>query len=242
MRYQLFCCLLSPIEELFPDLGMSWWTPPNLKLERYKRIWLGRVASILTVWTPILSVVAQIMTTPAGPIITAFLTVTIFTAFGIRLYVLGKKLDKIFASPTYIALQQSSTKSPEKGEPEGNSHMVEVKSGLWNLPSGSAEVRQLLKDTDGYLISVCGKSFDFLDVAELMYFTVFSSIAVILFTALDDVRGLAFVAVGTILTGAFFMAQFRHRHMLLDVFGRVIFTAGFLLNLYNLNRAENKVD
>mmetsp|Transcript_37709 Transcript_37709/g.82030 ORF Transcript_37709/g.82030 Transcript_37709/m.82030 type:complete len:243 (+) Transcript_37709:240-968(+) len=241
MRYQLFLCLLSPVEELFPDLGMSWWTPPNLRLERYARVWPGRVASILTVWTPILSVVAQLMTSPASPIITSCLTVAIFTAFGIRLYVLGKKLDKIFASTTYIALQQSKHETPETKNTDKTSDLVEVKSAFFCFPPGSLEVRQLLKSTDGCPVSVGGLSFDFLEVAEMLYFVVFSSISVIIYTALDDVKWLAFFAVGLILFGAFFMAQFRHRHQLLDVFGRVVFTAGFLTNLYNLNRADNKL-
>eukprot|EP00976_Prorocentrum_cordatum_P116909 1196229-Prorocentrum_minimum.AAC.6 len=255
MRYQLFLCFLSPVEELFPDLCMSWWTPPSLKLERYARLWPGRVASILTVWTPILSVVAQIMTVPEGPVITSLLTVSIFSAFAIRLGGMGSKLKKIFDSPEYKALNLPNGEKlgkvppePSGGPGEGISPELktpasaDLKSSIVGLPRGSSEVRRLLKSTYGYLVQVGDRSFEVLEVAEIMYFFVFGSIAVIVYTALDDAKWLAFVAVGTLLTGAFFMAQFRHRHQLLDIFGRVVFTTGFLLNLYNLNRAENKVD
>ena len=69
----------------------------------------------------------------------------------------------------------------------------------------------------------------------------FGSIAAILYTALDDKKWLALVAVGTILIGAFFMAKNRHHNQKLDVFGRVVFACGFITNLYNLNRADNQL-
>mmetsp|Transcript_28475 Transcript_28475/g.47827 ORF Transcript_28475/g.47827 Transcript_28475/m.47827 type:complete len:286 (-) Transcript_28475:237-1094(-) len=283
VRYQLFLCLLSPIEELFPDLGMSWWTPPDLRLERYVRLWPGRVMSILTVWTPILSVVAQLMDGAVGQLFTALLTAAIFGAFAVRLRLLGGKLDAgIFKTPAWISLTEKNKthkvtsvrgdgvhritkvdeKDPQK-EAEGSSTDVS-KAGSPNdgsliyftgglityftpgLPEGSLEVARLLKETDGYRIGLSGGlSFEALEVAEMLYFIVFSSLSVIVYLALDDSEDedaawLGFAAVGAIFVGANFMAKFRHRSQPLDILGRVVFTIGFLTNLYNLNRADSR--
>jgi len=77
-------------------------------------------------------------------------------------------------------------------------------------------------------------------IPELLYFVVFSSIGVVLYTAVPDNHWLVPVAILTIFLGASMISTFRkgrHTNLTLDVVGRLVFVTGFLLNLYNLYRA-----
>ena len=281
MRFQLLLCLLSPIEELFPDLCMSWWLPPSLQLERYAKLWPGRVLSILIVWTPILSVVAHLTSSSISPVVTPILVVCIFGAFAIRLYLLGRKLHHVLQSPACKECcdQVAQTELPQMVNRaavnqvvvdqvlvvDSDDQVAEVSVQSKDAGNASAELctassakvaasdqleirRQaetnlvkLLEATDAQRVSFGKVTFDLIEIAEVLYLVVFGSIAAILYTALDDKKWLALVAVGTILIGAFFMAKNRHRNQKLDVFGRVVFACGFVTNLYNLNRADNQL-
>lgn len=79
-------------------------------------------------------------------------------------------------------------------------------------------------------------------IPELLYFLVFSSIGVILYMTLKDYLWLVPVAILMIFIGASMMSTFRtgkHVNLTLDITGRLIFSTGFLLNLYNLVRATS---
>ena len=274
MRFQLLLCLLSPIEELFPDLCMSWWLPPSLQLERYAKLWPGRVLSILIVWTPILSVVAQLTTSSISPVVTPLLAVCIFGAFAIRLYLLGRKLHHVLQSSAYkeccdhvaqtelpqmvnrAAVNQVVVDSDDQvtevsvqSKDAGNASAEHTASSAKVAASDQLEIRRqaetnlvkLLEATDAQRVSFGKVTFDLIEIAEVLYLVVFGSIAAILYTALDDKKWLALVAVRTILIGAFFMAKNRHRNQKLDVFGRVVFACGFVTNLYNLDRADSQL-
>ena len=81
-------------------------------------------------------------------------------------------------------------------------------------------------------------------IPELLYFAAFSSIGAILYTVVPDTLWLVPVAILTIFLGAFIIGTFRegkNANLALDILGRLIFTTGFLLNLYNLIRAAEAV-
>lgn len=81
-------------------------------------------------------------------------------------------------------------------------------------------------------------------IPELLYFIAFSSIGVLLYTAVPSKHWLVPVAILSIFLGAFTIGTFRrgrHVNLALDIVGRLIFVAGFLLNLYNLARAASAV-
>ena len=77
---------------------------------------------------------------------------------------------------------------------------------------------------------------------EILYFIAFSSIAWVLYNSVIDKHWLVPIAILAIFLGAFMMATFRQgakKNFTLDILGRVVFTGGFLLNLYNLARAAS---
>ena len=77
---------------------------------------------------------------------------------------------------------------------------------------------------------------------EILYFIAFTSIGTILYTAVPNKDWLVPAAILTIFFGAFIISTFRRgksKDLTLDVMGRLIFTVGFLLNLYNLARAAS---
>ena len=77
-------------------------------------------------------------------------------------------------------------------------------------------------------------------VPELLYLFAFTAIGFVLFATVPDRSWLVFAAIGTIWFGAGMMARFRRgpdANLTLDRLGRSVFVIGFLLNLYNLNRA-----
>jgi hypothetical protein len=79
---------------------------------------------------------------------------------------------------------------------------------------------------------------------EFLYFIAFSSIGIILYSAVPNNAWLVPVAILTIFLGASMMSTFRRgekANLNLDVIGRLIFVTGFLLNLYNLIRAAEAV-
>ena len=81
-------------------------------------------------------------------------------------------------------------------------------------------------------------------IPELLYVVAFASIGFILYGAVPDMSWLVPMAIGIIWLGASMIATFRQgpqANLQLDVFGRGVFVFGFLLNLYNLDRAASSV-
>ena len=81
-------------------------------------------------------------------------------------------------------------------------------------------------------------------IPELLYVVAFSSIGFVVYGAVPDMRWLVPVAIGIIWLGAAMLATFRRgprANLPLDVLGRTVFVIGFLLNLYNLDRAASSV-
>lgn len=79
-------------------------------------------------------------------------------------------------------------------------------------------------------------------IPEILYFIAFSAIGWVLFDAVPNSQWLVPLAILSIYFGAFIMASFRNgvkKNLIIDVIGRIIFTLGFLLNLYNLARATS---
>ncbi len=79
---------------------------------------------------------------------------------------------------------------------------------------------------------------------ELLYVVAFSSIGLVLYGAVPDRSWSVPVAIGIICLGASMIATFRRgpqANRPLDILGRGVFVIGFLLNLYNLDRAASSV-
>jgi len=77
-------------------------------------------------------------------------------------------------------------------------------------------------------------------IPEIIYFIAFATIGWIIYQAVPDNHWLVPLAISIIYFGAFIMATFRNganKNLKVDIAGRIIFTFGFLLNLYNLSRA-----
>lgn len=75
---------------------------------------------------------------------------------------------------------------------------------------------------------------------EILYFIAFSTIGWVLFNSVPSSAFLVPLGIGAIFLGANFMGHFRNgpnKNINYDIVGRIIFTLGFLLNLYNLARA-----
>jgi len=98
---------------------------------------------------------------------------------------------------------------------------------------------------DRSLHDLKGDDTDFVEpskIPEVFYFIAFTSIGWVLYHAVPNYEWLVPLAILSIYFGAFMMGTFRQglkKNFTLDVIGRVIFTAGFLLNLYNLARAAS---
>jgi len=79
---------------------------------------------------------------------------------------------------------------------------------------------------------------------EFLYFIAFSSIGAVLYAAVPNNQWLVPAAIATIYLGALAIGTFRQgarKNLSLDILGRLIFIAGFLLNLYNLARSASTV-
>ena len=77
-------------------------------------------------------------------------------------------------------------------------------------------------------------------IPELVYFVAFTSIGAVLYGAVVDYRWLVPLGILMIFFGASMVSAFRRgkkANLTLDVVGRLIFSTGFLINLYNLVRA-----
>ena len=77
---------------------------------------------------------------------------------------------------------------------------------------------------------------------EVLYLIAFSSIGWVLYHAVPNKAWLVPLGILSIFSGAFMMATFRRgpqKNLSTDIIGRIIFTAGFFLNLYNLARAAS---
>ena len=75
---------------------------------------------------------------------------------------------------------------------------------------------------------------------EGLYFIALAAILVIVYRNLATYQWLVVVAAVGIFGGALLIGRFRggkHRSLRLDVFARVVFSAGFLVNLHNLARS-----
>ena len=96
---------------------------------------------------------------------------------------------------------------------------------------------------DNSLAAAEDKETDFIEptkIPEILYFIAFSTIGWIIYQSTSDNHWLVPLAIGLIYFGAFIMSTFRNgdnKNFKIDVIGRIIFTVGFLLNLYNLARA-----
>ena len=96
---------------------------------------------------------------------------------------------------------------------------------------------------DRSLHQLKGDNIDFVEptkIPEILYFFAFSSIGWVIYHAVPNNSYLVPLAILLIYFGAFLMATFRQgvkKNLTVDVVGRIIFTVGFLLNLYNLARA-----
>lgn len=76
-------------------------------------------------------------------------------------------------------------------------------------------------------------------VPELLYFIAFILIGYGLYIQTPDYKSLIIVGIGHIFIGARLMTVHRRglrQHLTLDVVGRVIFTFGFILNIFNIYR------
>jgi len=180
----LLLSLFSPIAELFPNLYMSWWIPDNGNLQAYLKAWKRRVVVVLVVWSPILLTLGLVTST----FLQLFVTMLVFSAFGLRLY----SFDK--------ALEQTEGKKKDFTEPS--------------------------------------------KIPEIIYFIAFSTIGWIIYQSTSDNHWLVPLAIIMIYFGAFIMSSFRNgtnKNFKIDVIGRLIFTAGFLLNLYNLAKAASLI-
>jgi len=88
-----------------------------------------------------------------------------------------------------------------------------------------------------------GENNDFAEpskIPEIIYFIAFSTIGWLIYQSTSDNHWLVPLAIILIYFGAFIMASFRNganKNFKIDVIGRIIFTFGFLLNLYNLASA-----
>ena len=174
--------IFSPIAELFPNMYMSWWTPDNEKMEAYLKAWWRRVFIVLLVWVPILITLGAVTSTA----IQLFITLLVFSAFGLRLYFFDTAMHKSIVEKTEFV---EPTKIP-----------------------------------------------------EIIYFIAFSTIGWVIYHAVPDYQWLIPLAIFIIYLGAFMMATFRwgdKKNFTLDIVGRIVFTFGFLLNLYNLSRAAS---
>ena len=81
-------------------------------------------------------------------------------------------------------------------------------------------------------------------VPEILYAVAFSSLGFVLYTGTPDRSWMVPVAIGILWLGASMMATFRRGprvNLQLDVLGRGVFAIGFVLNLYNLDRAASSV-
>jgi len=87
----LLLSLFSPLVEAFPNLYMSWWVPSNGKFQRYLDTWPRRVAVVFIVWLPILITLAKVTEPPA---LIWMISVLVFLAFGLRLYVFERYLSQ----------------------------------------------------------------------------------------------------------------------------------------------------
>ena len=79
---------------------------------------------------------------------------------------------------------------------------------------------------------------------ERLYFVALTAILVIIYRNLATYQWLVLVAAVGIFGGALMIGRFRdgkHRSLPLDVFARVVFSAGFLVNLHNLARAAQVI-
>ena len=79
-------------------------------------------------------------------------------------------------------------------------------------------------------------------IPEICYFIAFSTIGWVLYHAVPNYQWLVPMGILIIYFGAGMMATFRwgdKKNFTLDIIGRVVFTFGFLLNLYNLARAAS---
>jgi len=56
----LLPCLAIPFVELFPDLCLGWWTPPSLNLKQYKKMWFLRVSLQFIAWFPVFEMLLPI--------------------------------------------------------------------------------------------------------------------------------------------------------------------------------------
>ena len=79
---------------------------------------------------------------------------------------------------------------------------------------------------------------------ERLYFMALTAILVLVYRNLPTYQWLVFVAAAGIFGGAVMIGRFRegkHRSPRLDVFARIVFSAGFLVNLHNLARAAEVI-
>ena len=230
-KWWLLLCLWSPICELFPNLYLSWWTPPNLKLTTYISLWPARVLSVLVVWLPLIFELSRITNPWQGALL---IGAVILAAFALRLRLLGARLKAIVAM---VAKKSGSQGIADKGEDElGVNAIAEAAvAPLSTVGDGDrdATLWQLLEEKPTKL--------DPLLIPEIMYFAIFASIAGLVYRAMPSAKWLALAGVGLIFMGAFGMATFRHRDLRKDVAGRVIFTTGFLINLYNFSRLKGSM-
>lgn len=79
-------------------------------------------------------------------------------------------------------------------------------------------------------------------IPEIIYFIAFTSIGLVLYFAVPSMPWLVPIGISLIFIGANMMGTFRRgvkKNLNLDVLGRMIFTTGFLINLYNLARTAS---
>ena len=100
---------------------------------------------------------------------------------------------------------------------------------------------------DRHLHQLKGDETDFIEpstIPEIIYFIAFTSIGFVLYFAVPNMQWLVLVGILLIFTGANMMGTFRRgvqKNLNLDVLGRIIFTIGFLINLYNLARGASVI-
>ena len=103
----LFFSLLCPLAELYPNLYLSWFAPPNKNFKKYDNLSHIRLLAVILVWVPIIYTLSFLTSNNNISII----TILIISAFGTKL--IEKDIHKEKEMQLVAGMQKSMvTKTP----------------------------------------------------------------------------------------------------------------------------------
>mmetsp|Transcript_27706 Transcript_27706/g.41228 ORF Transcript_27706/g.41228 Transcript_27706/m.41228 type:complete len:227 (-) Transcript_27706:471-1151(-) len=204
-------CSIFPITELFPDLCLGWWTPPNMDLDTYRQRRKIRTLLLLISWFPICWTAGWLIKSDN----VSLLVIGVVAAYMVRYYLLDAKIAIIEAEPRW------------KVNAEPTRRKTVLYDSLQRRPNEINSFNDAIEKFTGFSTKILASNF--------------AGVALMVNLSLVEENWRAYVALSAILIGGRGIDSMRYLNSQFDAISRIILVAGYLYMIFLLNEVNELV-